>query len=1034
MQELKDSDDSVVAYSTAEYKSRIIKLWRAAKVAEKYFYLPFELPCDAANNLPEKLRKPDHYYPQPETAEFYHKHAVTMFYAEVLTIFELFVDQMRDVGAQDGREWHEVTLESLEIRRGIALRPLMKPIEELEKIKDSFKIERMSGRRGREDTHYHNRIMDKTTGLLRRTDNVRKMLEQLAKTMRSKRGQGHALSGAQLTESLAKRYGTQEVFPDGRFKIGWELLGPRRRYLEDILDDHLSFSEKREAGFLPMDMPEVLKCSDDAEIEGGGRRRRHSIGHVKTQQELIEEHVRIREYLDEDYLPDEEDDFQVENGLFGTRLWPQVRRHPWFYFALLGLYVAVMLPFLLDINTGKVGGLFGTLLPVPPSYCLDCLPGGDGVPIQRIMVPMIYAVMHGSMLSLVLLPVPMWRGTLRWLTLATPNNRGLFPVEDAVWLHKLFGVLMLVGLFLAGLFWLSAMGSTCMATATSEPVAIRRACQAFSPDVVDAKKGPIPQTNSVSEWIIMPDLLFDSFGGASFFDPRDNVLFLRMLAWPLLFFVIPLIFRRGDIRFPLWVPQWVVRNWWEIATYTHYATAYIVLALAIYARFEAFFFTLITWGILILDKAWEWTVHNYAVDIEFGTPGSASYVRLHRSNKGNQPTAVELAISMPSRFAYSAGQHIYLKVPEIDALGNLGGVWHAFSLASTPPRDDTQPNVIKLLIGVMRGGRTDYRSKYHQQKHKEELNNWKKLKDGEWDQIDRTWTFRLFKAIRDKYNDESAPNTIGVKIRGPYGSPFQSAFNRKHKACVLVGTGTGLTSALSVLKEVIERRRNKQVTCESVWLVFSGRNLRDLRWLWHELQNVLVQAVLDKTIELPHGWSAATSAALGWLGVTVFLSRANKDEFENFLTHKTDIDQDQHAIEEGRVELGERHSTDRFSAHRKATPDDLRIVKKGHTGHNLFVSSQQHSVLRAVNAAANAEHQEFDIGMWLRHQVTPHAMDGKGAHIKGLLKDLQREEDYTSKVPRDIAVCYCGGPSAARTLNKLCYDMGATFEFLAHAE
>jgi len=65
MQELKDSDDSVVAYSTAEYKSRIIKLWRAAKVAEKYFYLPFELPCDAANNLPEKLRKPDHYYPQP---------------------------------------------------------------------------------------------------------------------------------------------------------------------------------------------------------------------------------------------------------------------------------------------------------------------------------------------------------------------------------------------------------------------------------------------------------------------------------------------------------------------------------------------------------------------------------------------------------------------------------------------------------------------------------------------------------------------------------------------------------------------------------------------------------------------------------------------------------------------------------------------------------------------------------------------------------------------------------------------------------
>ena len=139
----------------------------------------------------------------------------------------------------------------------------------------------------------------------------------------------------------------------------------------------------------------------------------------------------------------------------------------------------------------------GTFLPVPPQYCIDCLPGGDGVPIQRVLVPLVYAVMHTALLSLGLLPIPMCRGLLRDL-LGSQDRRGWFPVEDGVWMHKVFGAAMLGALLLAPLLWLVAMGASCLGTATDSELARAKACTAFAPPIVDAVEGPIPEANNVS--------------------------------------------------------------------------------------------------------------------------------------------------------------------------------------------------------------------------------------------------------------------------------------------------------------------------------------------------------------------------------------------------------------------------------------------------------------------------------------------------------------------------------------------------------
>lgn len=142
------------------------------------------------------------------------------------------------------------------------------------------------------------------------------------------------------------------------------------------------------------------------------------------------------------------------------RWFPRATKHPLFYFIMLGLYAAVFFSFAQHgfLQSGKLGGLFGTFLAIPPQYsvaipdnlasrpsfaaCLqqkfdannndsgtvasaedDCANAEAllDIPIQMAVLPVLYGVMHCVLLSLSLLPLGMCRGFARGLSATFPS-------------------------------------------------------------------------------------------------------------------------------------------------------------------------------------------------------------------------------------------------------------------------------------------------------------------------------------------------------------------------------------------------------------------------------------------------------------------------------------------------------------------------------------------------------------------------------------------------------------------------------------
>eukprot|EP00035_Acanthoeca_spectabilis_P001237 m.78683 g.78683 ORF g.78683 m.78683 type:complete len:534 (-) comp10733_c0_seq2:68-1669(-) len=196
---------------------------------------------------------------------------------------------------------------------------------------------------------------------------------------------------------------------------------------------------------------------------------------------------------------------------------------------------------------------------------------------------------------------------------------------------------------------------------------------------------------------------------------------------------------------------------------------------------------------------------------------------------------------------------------------------HAFSLGSCPADDS-----LHFHIGVKAG-------RVYGPKNK----NW--VGEPKIDQRDPTWTFALSREIQRRMAaEESTP--IRAIIRGPYGSPFQRCYTSARYATILVGQGTGLTSALSVLKQVIARRLSKEPTSERVWFVWSCRSISDLQWCWRTLLQTIFKACAEKAIKLPEDWSPATSSTLDWLGISIFVSQAKKEKFLAFLGYGPDVE------------------------------------------------------------------------------------------------------------------------------------------------
>jgi len=349
----------------------------------------------------------------------------------------------------------------------------------------------------------------------------------------------------------------------------------------------------------------------------------------------------------------------------------RLRRYPAFYTVLLGLYFAVFIAFAVNAGSGRLGGLFGTFLEIPPQYATKLIVDPDNagkviqdaqtlvVPIQKLLLPFLFGVMHWVLLSLALLPFGMLRGFTRDAVRACPGVRRWVPVDDMEFLHRGMGFVALGGLLAGGLIWAIMMGASCSGAAAAGSVRVEdlavppglavvdgqiagtlpgdcdgalfretngttlrctrtvsekeSSCLAFNPVIFDAKKGQKFKGDVISK-----ELLFDSFGGeleASFFDPRDNVLYLRCLAWPIWLFMLPAILWAYTPA-PACLPAFVKRWWFEICYYSHVLGAWITVLAALYARFEVFFPILPGWGLLLLDRLRERLLHHRVLVVD----------------------------------------------------------------------------------------------------------------------------------------------------------------------------------------------------------------------------------------------------------------------------------------------------------------------------------------------------------------------------------------------------------------------------------
>jgi NAD(P)H-flavin reductase len=276
------------------------------------------------------------------------------------------------------------------------------------------------------------------------------------------------------------------------------------------------------------------------------------------------------------------------------------------------------------------------------------------------------------------------------------------------------------------------------------------------------------------------------------------------------------------------------------------------------SRFGIFFPVLISWGVYFIDKGREFVFHTYGVTM-------ASRQSFNRSNRcvacrgwrvvslcvllarSGYPTAYRIHFEKPKALKVTAGQWMYLLVPAIDQ------VWHPFSICSSSGDDK-----LSFHIGIRTTGDPA-----------EQWSATRTVGGRSWSLQPETWTYRLFKRL-----DVSHPY-LKAYVRGPYGAAFTSCFNPLNAGVMVIGAGTGLTAAESVVREILFRKANGTPVPLRLWFVWSCRTVDDLFWCWQSMIELLLAAFDAQTIDAKA--VVSSGASLDWLGVTIYVSRADKD-------------------------------------------------------------------------------------------------------------------------------------------------------------
>jgi hypothetical protein len=426
---------------------------------------------------------------------------------------------------------------------------------------------------------------------------------------------------------------------------------------------------------------------------------------------------------------------------------------------------------------------------------------------QALMVPILYGLMHDSLVLFCFLPLTMCRLTLLRIC-ELPYIGGLaarlLGTHNMYGLHRELGYLMLIFILLGAVIWWIVVYHACSYGSV-------RACRAFYPEgnYFDIRAPPwfcesVPTDHEFYRvWLHYSSCVVKSGGNPG------AVLFLRQLITLLL----TMICVTSELKYPLLASQagradgeteqtkqkpkpllwlwwaaeaqakvstfvsklyrhWLGPNEFEAFIYTHIVITYAIAVAAFFSRFEVFHAAAVCWGLFFLEKLAIVLLHTHTFRISKETEMFEGAIKLVLKKRHWFP------------WKSKAGEIAFLHCPRIGPLW-LGRQWHAFSLASSNSlsADDTHDQ-IEFLIQVHAKG---------------------------------SWTHTLSRALFDPKSKLSYHSPIYVHVRGPFGSSFQGY--READVIMLVGGGSGIASSLSVLRELVAFRGN----VKKVWFIFATR-------------------------------------------------------------------------------------------------------------------------------------------------------------------------------------------------------------------
>jgi hypothetical protein len=426
----------------------------------------------------------------------------------------------------------------------------------------------------------------------------------------------------------------------------------------------------------------------------------------------------------------------------------------------------------------------------------------------------------------------------------------------------------------------------------------------------------------------------------------------------------------------------VQQRWFEICLYLHISNALVIVVVAVAARFDVFRYCIPGWSLYLLDNLRERTFHTFSTSLIIADRDpqrklrGEQGIRVYTNSVNNQPTTLLVQLHLPPKFTPRAGQWVYVKVPSVD------NVWHPFSVAS-----GSADEVMEFLIGI-RAGAGHW-----------SLQQVEQYGDEEWVQAGvQTWTYQLYRlAVRHL---AKGTGTLPAQIRGAYGSAFDMCFQSRFSAAIVIGAGTGLTAALSALREMFHLRRRQLPMPQLVWFVWACPRVDDLLWFWSVLVELLLGALHDGTLRPQAKWNA-NSKVLDWLGFTVYVTRSDAALMSQFL-HETEPRSRTWSISEEHSDCG--HSTG--SRGRSFDPNTVRLD------------------LRCL------------LHKWMTHdkRLLESAIDGKAAHISKLMRFVRDEAVAGGEEGARTCISFCGPSNLAHVIGDCAKRSGSAFEFSADSQ